>query len=300
MGEGTDVAREASDMILADDNFATIVYAVREGRVVWDNLRKVLLVNTPINNAQGMSVLFGLLFSLGSPLNAIQILYSNLICAVTLGFVTAIEPAEEGIMDIPPRRVGKRLIGRFLFLRIALGTFALIFTILLSVAWCRNENPHNQPGGLFPIRDNDVVFIKKDGDLYQMVNGTNPTTYNTTNQAAFDAFTDNENEKLRTLQSIAFNTLDLGAIAICLSARFSYNYSIHPRIFTGNKYCWYSILLVLALQILITYVPGLNDVIFIMNPMTWSMWGISIAGMCITFVIMEIEKAIRNHLKAKG
>ena len=62
--EGTDVAREAAEMILADDNFATIVTAVREGRVVWDNLRKVLLVNTPINNAQGLSVLFGFAFGL--------------------------------------------------------------------------------------------------------------------------------------------------------------------------------------------------------------------------------------------
>mmetsp|Transcript_28073 Transcript_28073/g.42239 ORF Transcript_28073/g.42239 Transcript_28073/m.42239 type:complete len:1059 (-) Transcript_28073:143-3319(-) len=124
--EGTDVAREASEMILADDNFATIVYAVKQGRVVWDNLRKVLLVNTPINNAQGMSVLFGLLAQLPStPISAIQILYSNFICAVTLGFVCAIEPAEDGIMAIPPRRVGKRLIGRFLLLRILLGTLLL-------------------------------------------------------------------------------------------------------------------------------------------------------------------------------
>merc|ERR1712151_1007069 len=90
--EGTDVAREASEMILADDNFATIITAVREGRVVWDDLRKVLLVNTPINNAQGMSVLFGMIFGLeDSPLSPIQVLYSNLICAITLGFVTAIE-----------------------------------------------------------------------------------------------------------------------------------------------------------------------------------------------------------------
>ena len=62
--EGTDVAHEASDMILADDNFATIVYAVKQGRVVWDNLRKVLLVDTPINNAQGLSVMFGMLVQL--------------------------------------------------------------------------------------------------------------------------------------------------------------------------------------------------------------------------------------------
>jgi len=277
--EGTDVAREASDMILADDNFATIVYAVREGRVVWDNLRKVLLVNTPINNAQGMSVLFGLLFGLGAPLNAIQILYSNLICAVTLGFVAAIEPAEQGIMDIPPRRVGKRLIGRFLFLRIALGTFALIFTVLLSLAWCRDKYD------LFPIKEGDEGYIAEGGN---------------TTQAAYDLFAAEEANKLRSLQSIAFNTLDLGAVAICLSARFSYNYSLHPRVFKGNKYCWYSILLVLVLQFFITYTPGVNNIIFVMNPMTLDMWGISVAGMVITFIIMELEKVVRNYLKAKG
>jgi len=134
--EGTDVAREAAEMILADDNFATIVTAVREGRVVWDNLRKVLLVNTPINNAQGMSVLFGLLLGLNdTPLSSIQVLYCNLICAVTLGFVCAVEPSEDGIMDQPPRRVGKRLIGRFLFLRIALGTIVLVACTVGSVFW---------------------------------------------------------------------------------------------------------------------------------------------------------------------
>merc|ERR1712071_732984 len=75
---------------------------------------------------QGMSVLLGLLVGLPkTPITAIQILYSNFICAVTLGFVTAIEPAEDGIMALPPRRVGKRLVGRYLFLRIILGTCLL-------------------------------------------------------------------------------------------------------------------------------------------------------------------------------
>ena len=136
--EGTDVAREAAEMILADDNFATIVTAVREGRVVWDDLRKVLLVNTPINNAQGMSVLFGLMLGLSeTPLSSIQVLYCNLICAVTLGFVTAVEPAEDGIMEQPPRRVGKRLIGRFLFLRIAIGTATLVACTVASAFWTK-------------------------------------------------------------------------------------------------------------------------------------------------------------------
>jgi len=122
-------------MILADDNFATIVYAVKQGRVVWDDLRKVLLVNTPINNSQGLSVLIGLLIGLpNTPITAIQILYSNFICAVTLGFVCAIEPAEDGIMSLPPRRVGKRLIGRFLFLRIILAT-ALLTSCVVGSAY---------------------------------------------------------------------------------------------------------------------------------------------------------------------
>jgi magnesium-transporting ATPase (P-type) len=138
--EGTDVAREASDMILADDNFATIVKAVAEGRAVWDNLRKVLLVNTPINNAQGLSVLFGLLFGLKqSPLSSIQVLYSNLICATTLGFVTAVEPPEDGIMEQPPRRVGKRLVGRFLLLRIVIGTIIMCCATIGSVFWTKDD-----------------------------------------------------------------------------------------------------------------------------------------------------------------
>jgi magnesium-transporting ATPase (P-type) len=123
---------------VSDDNFASIIAAVREGRVVWDNLRKVLLVNTAINNAQGLSVLFGIACGLGySPLSSIQVLYSNLICACSLGFVTAVEPAEEGIMDQPPRRVNKRLAGRFFLLRIAVGTVALVVAVIGASFWAQ-------------------------------------------------------------------------------------------------------------------------------------------------------------------
>ena len=92
--EGNDATCEASEIVLANDNFAIIVAAVKEGRVVWDNIQKVLIVNTPINNAQGLSALFGLLFGLkDTPISSIQVLYSNLICVITLGFVSAVESA---------------------------------------------------------------------------------------------------------------------------------------------------------------------------------------------------------------
>jgi magnesium-transporting ATPase (P-type) len=246
--EGTDVAREASQMILADDNFATIVVAVREGRVVWDNLRKVLLVNTPINNAQGLSVLFGLACGLqDSPLTAIQVLYSNLICAVTLGFVCAVEPAEDGIMAIPPRRVGKRLIGRYLFLRICLGTAFLTAAVV------------------------GASFISLD------------LGYSAAAQRAS-----------------AFNTLNFGAISITCSARFTYNSSIHPRLFRGNNILIYSIIIVIVLQVFTTYTPGLNSVIFSMEGMNGTQWAVVIGFAVIVFLVMEAEKGLRRYFRAQG
>ncbi|KAG7344076.1 cation-transporting P-type ATPase [Nitzschia inconspicua] len=254
--EGTDVAREAAEMILADDNFATIVVAVREGRVVWDNLRKVLMINTPINNAQGLSVLFGIICGFDDViLTGIQVLYCNLICAVTLGFVAAVEPAEDGIMDVPPRRVGKRLIGRFLFLRIALASISLVTATVGSVFWAQ------------------AVFVNQD-ELYD--------------------------DYLPKIRSQASNTLTFGACFVTLGARFSYNSAFHPRLFKGNKYAWYSVFITGTLQVCITYIPGLNSVIFQMGPMEGFQWGIVfLFGLCV-FFIMECEKAVRRALKAQG
>ena len=254
--EGTDVAREASEMILADDNFATIVYAVKQGRVVWDNLRKVLLVNTPINNSQGLSVLLGLLVQLpNSPISAIQILYSNFICAVTLGFVTAIEPAEDGIMSIPPRQVGKRLIGRFLFLRIIIGTCLLTGCVVGSAVIVTTSSRYAD------LSDKDIEY---------------------------------------RMRAVSFNVLDFGAMSVMLSARFAYNSSVHPRAFMGNPAALGSIAIVTVLQLILTYVPGLNTFVFSMDGMDGFMWGLVVASMVIVFVVMEIEKAIRRSLKAKG
>ena len=172
----------------------------------WDNLRKVLLVNTPINNAQGMSVLFAMICGMTySPLTPIQVLYCNLICAVTLGFVTAVEPAEEGIMLSPPRKVGKRLIGRFLLLRIALGTATLV-----------------------ACTDGAAFWVQGLGYSQGQV------------------------------RSQASNTLTLGAMMVMMSARFSYNSSLHPRLLHGNKFAWYSCFIVVALQLCITYVSNCN------------------------------------------
>merc|ERR1712176_1316927 len=268
--EGTDVAREAAEMILADDNFATILSAVREGRVVWDNLRKVLMINTPINNAQGLSVLGGIIFKFdrGSAatdkviLTAIQVLYCNLICAVTLGFVAAVEPAEDGIMDVPPRRVGKRLIGQFLFLRIALGTILLVALTVGSVFWAKH------------------LYL---GDA--------------TEDIANETF---KNKVLPLMRSQASNTLTFGACSITMSARFAYNNAFGLRSLYGNKFAWYSLAIVAVLQVAITYIPGLNETIFGVGPMKIEQWGIVALFSFVVFLVMEAEKAVRRSLLKSG
>lgn len=280
--EGTDVARDASDMILADDNFATIVVAIKEGRAVWDNLRKVIFINTIINNAQGMSILLGLAFGLNhSPLSPIQVLYSNLICAVTLGFVAAIEPAEEGIMNLPPRRTGKRLIGRYLLLRIMIGTLTLTCLVVASAFWLKSYNAGN---ALFSLQDKyDSNSITAQPGEVSDENGRIVLKY-----------------YLEDVRASAFNVLDFGAISVTLSARFTYLSSFHPRIFKGNKYCWYSIFVVIILQIMLTYTPVVNDVVFQMKGMDVRQWGIVLLFTVIMFLVMEVEKSLRRHLKFRG
>ncbi|MFO0292385.1 MAG: cation-transporting P-type ATPase [Rhodospirillales bacterium] len=101
--KGSEAAKEAADLVLADDNFASIAAAVREGRTVWDNLRKVISWTLPTNAGEAMVMVAALLAGLALPVTAVQILWVNLITAVTLGLALAFEPTEAGTMTRPPR-----------------------------------------------------------------------------------------------------------------------------------------------------------------------------------------------------
>lgn len=101
--KGSEVAKEAAEFVLVDDNFASIVAAVREGRTVYDNLKKVISWTLPTNAGESMTIILALLLGLSLPVTPIQILWINLITAVTLGIALAFEPTEEGTMQRPPR-----------------------------------------------------------------------------------------------------------------------------------------------------------------------------------------------------
>jgi magnesium-transporting ATPase (P-type) len=101
--KGSDAAREAAELVLADDNFASIVTAVREGRTVYDNIKKVISWTLPTNAGEAMTIILALLLGMALPITPIQILWVNLITAVTLGIALAFEPTEFGTMRRAPR-----------------------------------------------------------------------------------------------------------------------------------------------------------------------------------------------------
>jgi potassium/sodium efflux P-type ATPase len=133
---GTDVTKEASKMVLADDNFASIVAAVKEGRRVWDNLKKIVLFNLPVNFAQGGCILLAYIIGLPEiPMTAVQILYINLATSVTMGLMLATEPPEKDIMHRPPRKPTKKLLDKLMLWRVFFDTTLLIIVVDSMFYW---------------------------------------------------------------------------------------------------------------------------------------------------------------------
>jgi magnesium-transporting ATPase (P-type) len=116
--KGTEVAKEAAQMVLADDNFATISQAVEEGRAVYDTLKKSILFILPTNGGQALLLLASIALGLTLPITPLQILWVNMISAVTLALALAFEPAEAGLMRRPPRDPRAPLLSGVLLWRI--------------------------------------------------------------------------------------------------------------------------------------------------------------------------------------
>ncbi|MFC0241943.1 cation-transporting P-type ATPase [Rhodopseudomonas telluris] len=125
--KGTETAKEASEVVLLDDNFVSIVAAVQEGRTVYDNIRKVIAWTIPTNGGEVITVIMAILIGFTMPMTPVQILWINLILTVTLGLVLAFEPPEPGVMQRPPRPADAPLLSRFLVWRIFFVSF--LFTV---------------------------------------------------------------------------------------------------------------------------------------------------------------------------
>jgi magnesium-transporting ATPase (P-type) len=130
--KGTEVAKEAAEMVLADDNFATIAHAVEEGRTVYDNIKKAIVFIMPTNGGEAAIVLLAILFGMALPLTPVQILWVNMVTAVTLALALSFEQAEPDVMRRKPRAAAEPILSGFMVWRIgfvsallALGTVTL-------------------------------------------------------------------------------------------------------------------------------------------------------------------------------
>lgn len=138
--KGTDAAKEASDVVLANDNFATIAAAVREGRAVYDNLKKFILFMLPTNGGEALVVIAAILLELTLPLTPAQILWINMVTSSTLGLALAFEPAEHGLMQRRPRPPGESLLSGFFIWRVLLVSVLMMSGALGLFLWELSED----------------------------------------------------------------------------------------------------------------------------------------------------------------
>ena len=130
--KGTEVAKESAEMVLTDDNFSSIARAVEEGRTVYDNLKKSILFILPTNGGEALIIIAAIVMGRMLPITPVQILWINMITAVTLALTLAFEPAESKVMQRPPRDPKEPILSGFLIWRIifvsliiVIGTFGL-------------------------------------------------------------------------------------------------------------------------------------------------------------------------------
>lgn len=124
---GTAAAREASEMVLTDDNFASIVEAVHEGRTVYDNLKKAITFLLPVNGGESLAIMLALLVGLTLPIMPLQILWVNMVSSIALALALAFEQSEQDAMQRPPRRANEPWLSRFILWRVVF--VSVLFTI---------------------------------------------------------------------------------------------------------------------------------------------------------------------------
>jgi calcium-translocating P-type ATPase len=256
---GTEVSKEASDMILADDNFATIVAAVEEGRYVYNNIKKVILYLLPTNGGQALLVVgaillspFLVLFHDRLPLKPVQILWINLFAAVALALPLIKEPMEKDLLKKPPRDPDERI--------------------------------------------TDPPFFKKVGLVSIVVAISGFAIYYYYGMSAIDGTlnTDIEIDHLLTqAQTAAFTTVILVHLFYVITAR-----SITESAFTfspfSNRWMLAGIAITVAVQLGIIYHP-IGNAILKTAPLPLDWWGLMILVALMGFIVIEIEKWVTKR-----
>ncbi|MET9232270.1 HAD-IC family P-type ATPase [Lentzea sp. NPDC003310] len=230
---GTEVAKQAADMVLTDDNFSSIRAAVEEGRAVFDNLRKFIIWTLPTNMAEGLVILAAILLGTALPILPVQILWINMTTAVALGLTLAFEPREPDVMKRPPLPPSLPLLTRQL-----VGRIVFVSAILLACAF-----------GAF---------------RWQLSTGAS----------------------LEVARTVAVNVFVGAQIAYLANCRSLERW----RPSTGpNRWLLVGVALTVALQLLLTYVPFMNQ-LFHTAPLGWQPWLVVFMLSVAAYLVVELEK----------
>ena len=156
--KGTEVAKEAAEMVLADDNFSSIAHAVEEGRTVYDNLKKAILFILPTNGGEAFTIIAAIVMGRMLPITAVQILWVNMITAVTLALTLAFEPAEHHVMHRPPRDPKEPILSAFLIWRIVFVSLILVAGTFGLFVWERDHGASIELGRTIAV--NTLVMFE--------------------------------------------------------------------------------------------------------------------------------------------
>src|SRR6187200_2616185 len=249
---GTDVSKEAADMVLADDNFATIVAAVEEGRAIFANIRKFLRYLLSSNIGEVMTMFFGVLLArqigldaggdaVVLPLLATQILWINLVTDGPPALALGVDPADEGLMDQPPRRVGEGVLTPRMWRGIALVGIVMA-------------------AGTLYVLDASLVG--------GFVEGTGTLPY---------------------AQTMAFTTLMLFQLFNVFNARSDVRSAFAG--FYANRWLWAAVFASAVLQVVVVYTPFLQRAFGTVS-LTGSDWAFCFAVSSSVLWIRELSKLL--------
>ena len=256
---GTDVAKETADMVLTDDNYASIVSAVEQGRIIYSNIRKFVFFLLSSNVAEIMIIFLATLAGLPAPLTAIQLLWLNLITDGAPALALAMEKGDPDIMDQKPRAKNEPIVNRSMGIGIIVQTFAqtgaVLCAFILGLAW------HLGAGATIPYGANMLSFV---------------LNY------------DWRGVDVQTAETMAFVTLSLAELFRAYTVR-SERASIFQIGIFSNKYMQYAVGISIALLLIVCAVPFLQP-IFNTHFLSGREWGLVLGLALMPAVAEEITK----------
>ena len=252
---GTDVAKETADMVLTDDNYASIVAAVEQGRIIYSNIRKFVFFLLSSNIAEIMIIFLATLAGLPAPLTAIQLLWLNLITDGAPALALAMEKGDPDIMDQKPRAKSEPIVNRSMGVGIVVQTIvqtsAVLGAFVMGLIW------HLEAGAIIPSGTNALSFI-----LAHDWRGID----------------------VQSAETMAFVTLSLAELFRAYTVR-SERASLFSIGIFSNKYMQYAVGISITLLLLVCAVPFLQP-IFNTHFLTGREWGV-VLGLAFTPAIAE-------------